>query len=275
MHPQGQRYLTEADLSLIRAVHQPAADAQVLRERLLADRTFRTGLLSDDRLFEAVTARDEPLVPVSPRLFFEVLLHRATGDMARVGHTVERDGSSRVAVFDTSGVLALLRQPGVLEYLASMLASFTKVRSYTTRVRVRRGIIRRSRYSDLDIFSLQRSLQETEEPERMPLYQRAGDLCLLTVGIFPDFAATAIRYPATGALRPHDRTSPRLTTEEYEALAQQMYDLAAGHPASGAQGLSALFRTLSGHVLEAKKPLSFISEHYLRFRRQRLFDWEA
>ncbi|MEX2430954.1 MAG: hypothetical protein WD645_03435 [Dehalococcoidia bacterium] len=242
-----------------------------LQRLLIEDETFRSSVLGSDVLFDRMMASDESLALVSSRLFFEVLLRRAVKDLRNSGHTVERTGGHRLPVFDTDSVVKLAESPPVLHYLAGMLSSFTHVESYTHRVFVRRGIVRRVRYSDLDIHSMLRLAQDTDEAQRLPVYKRIADLCLLVLGIFPDFAATANRYPGTGALRQRSAVRPRLNTEEYEALAQEMYSLAAEHP-SALEDQAEVFRTLGGRIIEAKKPLNFVSEHYLGFKRQRLFD---
>ena len=40
---------------------------------------------------------------------------------------------------------------------------------------------------------------------------------------------------------------------------------------AGGDGLREVFHTLGAHVAEAKKPINFLSEHYVGFRRERLF----
>ena len=234
-----------------------------------ADEAYRAATLGDPRVFEAVGAREQALSAVSPRLFFEVLLRRAVGDLRGTLHTVERTGSDRVPVFDAAAVVGLTARPAVLHYLAGLLASFTKVHSHTERVWVRRGVVRKVRYSDLDVHSMLRLIQQTDERERLPLVRRTADLCLFIIGIFPEFAATAHRYPGSGALRARAGARRRLGTEEYEAVAAQMYGLAARR--AGDDPTAAVFGTLGAHVPEAKKPLNFLAEHYLGLRRDRLF----
>ena len=114
-----------------------------------------------------------------------------------------------------------------------------------------------------------RLVEQTSEEERLPLYRRTADLCLFILGVFPDFAATAHRYPGSGALRGPSNARRRLGVEEYETVAAQMYGLAAQQTGGGE--LREVFHTLGAHVAEAKKPINFLSEHYVGFRRERLF----
>ena len=136
-------------------------------------------------------------------------------------------------------------------------------------MRVRRGVVRKVRYSDLDVRSMLRLVDQTSEEERLPLYRRTADLCLFILGVFPDFPATAHRYPGSGALRAPSNARRRLGVEEYETVAAQMYGLAAQRTVGGE--LREVFHTLGTHVAEAKKPINFLSEHYVGFRHERLF----
>lgn len=243
-------------------------DADAVRTRLAGD--GREAVLADPRLFDALLSGGEPFVYVTPRLFFEALLLRAVREMARARYTIERDGAGRVPVFDAPGVASFASAPGVAGYLAHLLASFTRIEGRTVRVRVRRGVWRKSRYNDLDVRSLVRRAEDAADEERLPLYKRTADACLFILGVFPDYPALAARYPGSGALRP--RLSGRLTTEEYETTAQQAYAAAASHPDASA-ALAPLFDRLSAHVAEAKKPLTFVAERYLGYRRAHLFNW--
>ena len=265
------RGLTYSDLAFIREALGADAPAEDEMPQLLADEEHRARLLGSQRLFNALMPHDGSLAPVSPRLFFEALLRHAVDELHGARHTFERTGSvsgERVPVFDAAAVAAFAAQPRILHYLATLLASFTKVHSHTERVWVRRGVVRKVRYSDLDVHSMLRLIQQTEEHERLPLYRRTGDLCLLVLGVFPDFAATAHRYPGTGALRAQSAYRRRLSTEEYETVAAEMYAHAARYD-TGEE--AAVHRALAARIADAKKPLNFIAEHYLGFRRDRLF----
>ncbi len=265
-----QRRLTPTDLAFLRDVLGPdAPEDGELSRLLIEDEEYREEALGDLRAFEAVTSREEAMSVVSPRLFFEILLRRAVGDLRNAPYTVERTGSDRAPVFDTAAVVELTGKPSILHYLATLLPSFTKVHSHTERVWVRRGVVRKVRYSDLDVHSMLRLARETDEQERLPVYRRTADLCLFILGMFPDFAATAHRYPGSGALRAQSATRRRLGTEEYETVAAQMYALAAQYRSGDEMG--EVFQTLGEHVTEAKKPINFLSEHYLGYKREQLF----
>ncbi len=265
-----QRRPTQGDIAFLReTLGDDVPDDDELIRLLLDDEERRAQMLGGDRAFEAVMARDDLMSAVSPRLFFEILLRRAAADLERARHTVERTGSDRVPVFDAAAVAELAGAPSVLHYLATLLASFTKVHSRTERVWVRRGVVRKVRYSDLDVHSMLRLARETDEQERLPVLRRTADLCLFIVGMFPDYAATARRYPGTGALRAQSAGRRRLGSEEYENVASQMYGLAARY--RDGEEIGAVFRTLGERIIEAKKPINFLSERYLGYKREQLF----
>ena len=173
-----ERGLTYADIAFIHEALGTDAPAEDEMTQVLADEERRAQLLGSQRLFDALLPHDGSLAPVSPRLFFEALLRRAVDELHGARHTFERTGSisgERVPVFDAAEVAAFAAQPRILHYLASMLASFTKVHSHTERVWVRRGVVRKVRYSDLDVHSMLRLIQQTEgtrAPCAVPAHRR-------------------------------------------------------------------------------------------------------
>ena len=264
------RGLTYADLSFIREALGADAPAEDEMPQLLTDEEHRARLLGSQRLFDALLPHDGSLAPVSPRLFFETLLRHAVDELHGARHTFERTGSvsgERVPVFDAAEVAAFAAQPRILHYLATLLASFTKVHSHTERVWVRRASCARcatATWTALDAAS-DTADRGARAPAARPAHRRPR---LLVLGVFPDFAATAHRYPGTGALRAQSAYRRRLSTEEYETVAAEMYNhvRAVRHGGSGGR-----HRALAARIPDAKKPLNFIAEHYLGFRRDRLF----
>jgi len=63
----------------------------------------------------------------------------------------------------------------------------------------------------------------------------------------------------------------RMGAEDYEKEGKKFYRLAAKHPSARELGLSEIFWTLYEDFPKAKKPLNFIAEHYLRYKRYRFF----
>lgn len=247
------------------------SDIEHLAELLQDDEPLLEAMLQDERLFKQLMADDEILLAVTPQFFFNVLLRRARRDLEQEIYTVERRHQQRVVLFDANQVVDLLAQPEVCEYLAGMLASFTRINSVTIPVRVRPGIWRRLRINDLDVDSLVAYAEGLEEQHRFWVYQRIGDACLFLTGLFPEHIDARQRYPLSGEPRFRVRGSLLHSLEDFESYGQTFYRLAAGHQTAQAQGLEAVLATLSKHFLLAEKPLTFLAERYLSMRKHRLF----
>jgi hypothetical protein len=263
--------LNDSDLEFL--VAHAAPDAQNkdrLKELIRDDRDFREAIVGDDRIFERVMADDEIFLKISPPLYFEVLLRRALKEIQSATHTLEQSGKQRIPVFDAPEVSRFLAAPDILEYLSGMLASFTRIRSYVTHVRVAPGVRRRVRFNDMDVDSLVTLCAATGEEDRLALYQRIGDVCLFLSGVFPAHAAYEQRYAGTGQLRPLV-SRLRRGLEDYEREGQRYYGLAEAHPAARALGMSDIFGMLSGHFSAARKPLTFLASQYLHSNARALF----
>ena len=257
--------LSDADLDFVIGLAAPnARDPDRLKRLARQDDAIRKALVSDDAVFEHVMGDDEAFVRVTPALYFEVLLRRALRELQTATHTVERSGGQVIPVFDTDEVVKLIETPGVQEYLAAMLASFTRVETYVRPVRVRRGVWRKVRYSDMDVDSLVRLCAEADEQQRLRFYKRIADVCLFVTGIFRDYAPSS----STGASAAR---RGRRSLEDYEVEGRRFYGLAAAHPGARVLGLSEVFDLLREHFTSARKPLAFIASQYLHSRRHRLF----
>ncbi|MBI4311970.1 MAG: hypothetical protein HY681_09325 [Chloroflexi bacterium] len=268
--------LTDADLNFIVAEAAPGAGSPEDLKRLVQeDETFRRALVGDDRVFQRVTSDDEIFVKISPLLYFEVLLRKALREMEVATHTIERTGRQNIPVFDTRDVVELLSNPDLLLYLAHMLASFTRVHSYTTSVRVRRGIRRRVHYNDMDVDSLLRLSATVDEEHRFAFYKRIADVCLFISGVFPDYTHFDYRYPGSGQVRPLTTGRLRRSLEDYESDGRRFYGLAQQHPTAQLLSLEEVFGLLRERFTSARKPLAFIAAHYLHSQKQRLFGAQA
>jgi hypothetical protein len=268
--------LSDTDLDFLVSRATPdARDPARLKALIRGDAQFRTAIVGDDRVFEGVAADEEIFVKISPALYFEVLLRRALKDLNAASHTVEESGRQRIPVFDASEVSRILSRPDVLDYLASMLASFTRIRSYVTHVRLRHGVRRRVRFNDMDVDSLLTMCASSSEEERLGYYRRIGDVCLFVSGVFPGHAGYGLRYAGSGQLRPMSSTRLRRGLEDYERDGRRYYGLAQAHPAARALGLTEVFGLLSAHFAAARKPLSFIAARYLHANSRALFGVQA
>ena len=220
---------TYADADLDFVIDEAAPDVRDRnqpRRHIRENDAFRRALIGDEHVFRRVMSDEDVLVRISPALYFEVLVRRAHEELENASHTLERAGSETVTVFDTPGVLELLRRPEVLDYLAGMLASFTKIRSSVTRVPVRKGLWRKVRFNDTDIDSLITMCQTADEERRLALYKRIADVCLFVLGVFPECAPFDYRYPASNEVRPRVSIRSRRGKEEYETEGRRFYRLA-------------------------------------------------
>ena len=235
------------------------------------DEPLLEAMLEDDRLFQQLMSHEEIFLSISPRLFFQVLLRRARRDLEQELYTVERRQRQKVVLFDAKEVVELLARPEISNYLARMLASFTRINSVTIPIRVRPGIWRRLRINDLDIDSLIGYAETLDERHRFWTYQRIGDACLFLTGIFPEHIETRQRYPLTGQPRVRLRGSLLHGLEDYESYGRSFYLMAADHPVAELQQLAEVLRMLSRHFILAEKPLAFVAERYLSMRKHHLF----
>ena len=260
--------LTDSDLDLVAETVAPdAADKATLKTLVQEDESFRRGMVGDERLFRRVMDDEEMFIRLSPSLYFEILFRQALTELQNASHTVERAGTETIVVFDTPEVVRLLGQEPVLYYLADMLSSFTKINSYVVPVRVKPRVWRRIRFNDMDVDSLIRFAQGVEEENRFGLYKRIADVCLLVLGLFPEFA----QRPLSRGVRPQASWRSRRGVQEYEEEGRRFYGLAGEHPAARSSEMAEVFSLLRENFVTARKPLNFIAQHYLRHRRGTLF----
>ena len=269
---------TDGDLDFLVSIVVPGlSNALSVREAIRNDPAYRKAIVSDERVFFQVINDKESFLKISPSLYFEVLLRRAQKDLISSSYTIEREGRGNIPVFDTGKVAGFLDTPNMLEYLANMLASFTRIRSFVVPVRVRKGIRRRVRYNDMDVDSLIDFAARADESERFSYYKRIGDVCLFLTGLFRDSTYSqkshvgsnfqSGTYPRTTFVRKRRRS-----VEEYESEGRRFYRLAEEHPTASVLELTDVFSVLRDEFSAARKPLAFLSARYLHSRPNKLFD---
>jgi len=264
--------LTDRDLKfLVETVSPGVSDRGNLIRILREDEDFRNSFISDEKVFRKLMDDEEALVKISPTLYFEILLRKAARDLSAARYTLEKTLTMSIPVFDTNDLVALLEQESVLVYLADMLSSFTRIESYAVSVRIKRGVWRKFRFNDLDIRSLMSLCGLVEDPYRFGLYKRIADICLFMLGLFPEYVERSYRYPLSGKVRPDIGPSARIDPAEYEKEGRRFYQMAAEHESARELELEDVFRTLHDNFQRAKKPLNFIAEHYLKYKRQTVF----
>ena len=264
--------LSGKDLDFLVETASPGViDKPRLKQILREDEKFRNTFIDDEKVFRRLMDEEEIFLRISPALFFEILLRRVARDLKEVGYTIEKTGTTKVPVFDTKSVAELLSKEYLLDYLADMLSSFTRIETYAFNLQIGNHTFEKIRFNDLDMFSLKALCDEVEAEYRLGFYKRIADICLFILGIFPDYAEYDYRYPFTGQVRPQFRRKVRMGAEDYEKEGRKFYRLAAEHPSARELELSDVFWTLHEDFPKAKKPLNFIAEHYLRYKRYRFF----
>ena len=256
---------------LIEAAASGVADKANLKRILREDQDFRNSFVSDEKVFNRLMADDELFLKISPSLFFEILLRKAVSDLSKVSYTLEKTRNMSIPVFDTRELVELLNDRSIVAYLANMLSTFTRIESYTFSFRIRKGLRKKIRFNDMDITSLIRFSEAIEDEYRLGLYKRIADVCLFILGIFPDYAERNYRYPFSGEVRPQIGAGARISPEEYEKKGQQFYRLAAEHQTAVELDLSDVLWALHENFQKVKKPLNFIAENYLQYKRQMIF----
>ena len=244
-------------------------------DTLKSDSTIIEGMLDQEagKLFQRIMLINEEgiMARITPRFLFEVLLRRALRELESQSYTVERTASQKIPVFDTGEVVQFLTNKAVLKYLADMLSSFTRIESFTVPVRVRRGIWRRIRFSDMDIDSLVKLCEAVDEEHRFGFYKRIADLCLFILGMFPEYATTDFRYSLSGRVRPQLFRRLSRSADDYEEEGRRFYKLAGEHKNAGTLELTEVLWQLYEKFYLAKKPLNYVSENLLQFKKQKLF----
>ncbi len=168
-------------------------------------------------------------------------------------------------------MVELLAKESLLGYLADMLSSFTKIESYAISFRAKKGVWRKIRFNNLDILSFMSFCEAVGEAYRLVFYKRIADICLFILGIFPDYAERDYRYPFSGEVRPQIQGRLRISPADYEKEGPKFYKLAAEHQSARELDLSDVFSALHGNFQKARKPLNFIAEHYLKYKRHGFF----
>lgn len=241
---------------------------------LKSDPIILEGMLDQEagKLFQRIMLMSEEriMARISPRFLFEVLLRRALKELESQSYTLERTASQRIPVFDSREVVQFLTNKTVLKYLADMLSSFTRIESFTVPVRVRKGIWRKIRFNDMDIDSLARLCEAVDEEHRFGFYKRIADLCLFMLGMFPEYVTRDFRYSLSGEVRPRPFRRLRRSAEDYEEEGRRFYKLAGEHKNARILELTEVLWQLHEKFNLAKKPLNYISENFLQFKKQKL-----
>lgn len=250
--------LLERDFDfLVRTVADRRSDHERVKEIVRDKEDLIEIMLDDPRLVARIKERQEELLFISPYLLFSILLRHVRRRLRERSFTYETAGRERIAVFDTAALNELLAGPELLNYLAEMLASFTRVQSGVILWREGRKL-RRLRFNSLNLADLSALGHLLPEEERFPVWRRLGDLCLFMAGIFPEHG----RSPLHGRLAPEG-----FGPADYQALGPQYYRMAAQHPQAETAGYRTVLDRVAANFGLLLKPLRVLAEEHIGFRR--------
>ncbi|MDY6916815.1 MAG: hypothetical protein SVP26_02545 [Chloroflexota bacterium] len=265
--------LSDGDILFLIETVEPRLEGKL--DAIKSDPTIVEAMLDHEtgRLFERIMLMGDEaiLARISPRLLFEVLLREALRQLESQSYTVERTASQRIAVFDTKDVVEFLTERRMLDYLADMLVSFTRVESFTVPVRVRKGVWRKVRFSDMDVDSLVSLCEAADEGQRFGYYKRIADLCLFILGMFPEYAGLDPDCSPEGEARPALTRRLRRSAADFEEEGRRFYRLAGEDRGARMLDLTGVLWRLHHEFHLAKKPLNYISDNFLQFKKQQLF----
>jgi hypothetical protein len=259
--------LTPADLRfIVETVATKRRDHDHIIELVCDKEDLLDSMLDDPRLVERLLREDEVLIRVSPFLLFVVLLRQVRRDLEHEVYVYEVGArGSRIPVFEAPQVAALLSEPGIRDYLAEMLACFTRTNSAFLYWR-EEGSWRRRRISDLDMDDMILVCRLVEPRWKAVLFKRIADIALFLSGIYPDHTSLFVARPRASFT--HTRTIP-----DYEQEGQRFYELAARDADDSAVGSAC--EMLSKKFTLARHALNTLSDRYFRSFRARHLSFPA
>ncbi len=239
--------LTDADLAFIASTLSPH-DQPAMTARLREDEARLDRVLDDDRVARRLHDDTQAIAQVSPWLLFSVLLRRVRRELRGSSYTVEQFGGERIAVFDARRADELLADSRMHDYLVEMLASFTRISSFTLDVE-ERGRLRRRRFSDFSSEDMMALAALVPEELRFPFLRRIADIALFMTGVFPQSVLPVW-------------SSPQRTLEHYEEEGRRFYRLASEHLTARRTGMAELLATLAEAFSLARKPLNVLAAQF-------------
>lgn len=251
-------YLLERDFDfLVRTVADKRKDPERVKEIIRDKEDLIEIMLDDPKLMAKIRETQEELLFISPYLLFSILLRQVRRQLRQRSFTVEISGRDRIPVFDARQVDELLAAPEIINYLAEMLSSFTKVQSGVIFFRVGEKV-KSFRFNTLNLADLAVLATTLPEEERFPVYRRMGDLCLFMAGLFPDYGR---RLPDW------TRAVGQFRAEDYHALGPRYYRLAAHHPWAEASGYHRVLEKVAANFHLLLKPLQVLAQEHIGFKR--------
>ncbi|MDH7578066.1 MAG: hypothetical protein QHH75_09675 [Bacillota bacterium] len=263
--------LSEADLYfIVTTVVTKRRDYEYLCNLLKDKPDFIDIMLDDEKLFKRVQEDQDIFLKISPFLLFSILLRQAKREMEKQTYTMEIvSRKERIPVFDARDATKLLQNKDVREYLARMLASFTRVECATVVFKAR-GMTYQRHFSDLDFDDVLELAGMVELPFRFPFYKRLADIALFLSGIFPEYLCRNQTFGEDEIPARLTGQRPR-TLHDYEEEGRRYYDLASTYDEAREQGLAEVLSLLAEKFTLARKPLNYLTENYIDKHRSKWF----
>ncbi len=262
--------LSDSDLIFISKILMPNyKNKDKILKILRQDDEIVEKMLSDERLFKYLASNRDQYINISPLLLFAILLRNLKKELESSSYTQENNSRYSIPIFDSKNILEFLNKENMLNYLAEMLASFTRIHSYSTMYKVRKGIWRRLKLNDFDIDSLVRYSRNIDERLRFRPFKKIADICLFILGIFPEYIETHDWPLAFG-----DRklaSLPEIRKIGFENYGKYYYKTAAEMDTAYALGLHRTLEDLSENFILAEKTLRNLTIRYLKFQKTNLF----
>jgi hypothetical protein len=217
----------------------------------------------------------EPFVTASPFLTFAVAVERVAAELRGATYVSEWVGPrQRLPLLGGDDLRELLEDRRRRVFLASLLASYTRVASGSVWRRTERGW-RRQRFSELDPVRLAATLEVLPESRHAAVHRRLGDLSLFLAGVFPDHTAArafrpielqrlgraaAVAGPAGEVLG--EALESRGGVGLLDQLGERWYRLAArAAPPAGAS--TRLLEAIAERFVQARRALNLLADRHL------------
>lgn len=263
--PEKRPPLTESDLRfLVETVVTKRQDHDRVIELIRDKADILDQMLDDGKLADRLLNDVEMFARVSPRMFFTVLLRQVRRDLEHGSLVYEIGaGGQRIPIFEAGRVAELLAEPATRDYLAEMLAAFTRANKAVV-FWEENGVWRQRQFNDIDMDDMIALVRVIQRDLRPAIYKRIADIALFLSGIYPDHTPLFIACPQTFY-------RARRTLQDYETEGRRFYELAARE--TDPLPVRAACWTLSGNFTLARHALNTLSDRYLKCltARQRSF----
>lgn len=218
-------------------------------------------LLENEKLFERVNEEEDIFLKISPFLLFTILIQQTEREMGKKSYMLEIVGHrEQIPIFDAKDSVTLIQNKDMRNYLARMLASFTKVDSTTVVYRAR-GLTYQRHFSELDFDNVLELAGLVELPYRYDFYKRLADISLFITGIFPEYLQGSEEGNSPFPEK-HMGHSER-TLHDYEKEGRQYYDLASTYDEAREQGLDHVLSQLAENFTIIRKPLNYLAANLM------------